>query len=666
MNSRLPSWRVLSALLSLTACAEPQGSDGYAGARYQDRPSLPSLATQRGALQVCADGPTTFGIDVSRWQSTIDWAQVASDGVRYAIIRVSNGTSALDQEFVANWTNARDAGILRGSYQYFRPGQDPIAQAEHFVSALREQGDVGELPPVIDVEETDDEPPAVVRAGVRAWIDYVQAELNVRPMIYSGRYFWGPNVCGGDLSVCESFAEYPLWHPQYGTNPVDPPQNADSRSCPNISDTWARWDFWQYGSQGRIEGIGEGRTNVDMNVFNGDYEALLAFAAANGGGMWEPPGVWEGRPRGQSFPLASEDPISLCVGERLAGEIYVDNEGNRPWGPEVVLAPTPRDQASSLASPSWRSSTRVGPATSVVAPGERGTFAFVIEPQQEGLMSQTFNLVAEGVDEGADLWFSDSGGPHDEYLQLRVEARSCESLYEGELQRYSCEGVEGWAWDSLVPGRYPRVQLRVAQAGQIFTAVGVADLSAEPDCEQAECSHRFSIPWPEGVDPSQVSAQDLSVEVQGEGGRAYPLSNGSLTGSCGAEGGAEGGAEAGAAGAEAGQMSGGSEPREAGEQGGGQAGAELSAGSSEGGATLAGAPAGGAPSDGGALGGEELAGTSGAELRSRSSGDEGCEQGSRRASPLSALASLALLLGLLSPRSPLGAHGCGAQRPPRP
>ena len=43
--------------------------------------------------RVCADGATTKGIDVSKWQGTIDWGKVKTAGYAYAFIRVSDGAN---------------------------------------------------------------------------------------------------------------------------------------------------------------------------------------------------------------------------------------------------------------------------------------------------------------------------------------------------------------------------------------------------------------------------------------------------------------------------------------------------------------------------------------------------------------------------------------------
>ncbi len=322
--------RCAALILSLTwlGCSAPPPARAPASAS----PPTSSLEVQRQALEVCADGPTVFGIDVSKWQGDIDWDRVAAAGVRYAFIRVSDGLRHVDQKFERNWAEARRVGILRGVYQYFRPNQDPTDQASFVVDSLRDNGGVGELPPVIDVEADEDRDPADIEAAVGEWIEHVQDELTVAPMIYSGFYFWRDHVGGVD-----TFSHLPLWHPQYTAAP-----------CPRIADAWDDWAFWQYTSSGRVDGIAG---NVDLNLFNGDEEALGAPPSPPDGGP-NPGPAYKGRPLGQSFALASEPPIELCVGHSLAGHMRVRNEGTEGWGDSVRLAPTPRDVASPLTADS--------------------------------------------------------------------------------------------------------------------------------------------------------------------------------------------------------------------------------------------------------------------------------------------------------------------------
>lgn len=207
---------------------------------------------------VCATGPTVKGMDVSYYEPTIDWAAVKRAGIDFAFIRATDGTGFVDPRFREYWAAARQHGILRGAYQFFRPAQDPIAQADLLLAQI---GTIepGDLPPVIDVEVNGGLEPAQVTASVRAWIDRVQPKIGRPPIIYAGLYSWH------DLTGSADMTQSPLWVAQYTTRP-----------CPNIPLPWQRWTFWQYASTGSVDGI-PGMT-LDVNVFDGTHDDLVAFA----------------------------------------------------------------------------------------------------------------------------------------------------------------------------------------------------------------------------------------------------------------------------------------------------------------------------------------------------------------------------------------------------
>jgi len=210
-----------------------------------------------GELVVCGDGPTVEGIDVSSWQGEIDWGGVARAGIRYAIVRISDGTYR-DRYFAANWEGARGAGLIRGAYQFFEPDVDPDVQADIVIAAVGRLGP-GDLPVTIDVEAPS--PGVSARdytARIHRWVDRVTAGTGRAPIVYTGRYYWDPYVASSD------FAGLPLWHAQY-----------TSAACPNINDRWSDWAFWQYTSTGSVAGIGG---NVDRDRWNGTYEQLQSLA----------------------------------------------------------------------------------------------------------------------------------------------------------------------------------------------------------------------------------------------------------------------------------------------------------------------------------------------------------------------------------------------------
>ncbi len=205
---------------------------------------------------VCGGDDVVIGIDVSQYQSDIDWDALAASGeVEFAYIRVGNGLGT-DTKFARNWPAARRVGIKRGAYQYFRPGMDALEEAQHYLAVINESGGylADDLPPMIDVETTDDQSSATIVEAVRIWVEYIEQETGMRPVIYTGSYFWDDSV-GSD-----AFSDYHVWTAHYTDAP-----------CPLTSSSWARWTIWQFTSTGRVTGI-EG--NVDINRFDGTREEL--------------------------------------------------------------------------------------------------------------------------------------------------------------------------------------------------------------------------------------------------------------------------------------------------------------------------------------------------------------------------------------------------------
>ncbi|HSQ65360.1 MAG TPA: GH25 family lysozyme [Polyangiaceae bacterium] len=207
---------------------------------------------------MCATGATVKGIDVSKYQGTIDWSKVAAAGIKFGFARVSDGTQYPDSFFAANWKNMKAQGLVRGVYQFFRASQDPIAQADLLLTDVTNAGGFvpGDLPPVIDVETADGQTDTTVRARMQAWLDHIQSAIGRKPIIYSGP--------SHSAMLGNGFTSYPLWVPNWGV------------SCPNLTSSWTTWTFWQDSDQGSVSGVAGA---VDTDLFNGSLSELQAFAS---------------------------------------------------------------------------------------------------------------------------------------------------------------------------------------------------------------------------------------------------------------------------------------------------------------------------------------------------------------------------------------------------
>ena len=82
----------------------------------------------------------TFGIDVSKYQSNINWEQVKTAGVKFVIIRIGyrgygSGALVLDPMFEEHFTNVKNAGLKVGVYFFSQATTEEEAKDEVLVRA---------------------------------------------------------------------------------------------------------------------------------------------------------------------------------------------------------------------------------------------------------------------------------------------------------------------------------------------------------------------------------------------------------------------------------------------------------------------------------------------------------------------------------------------------
>jgi lysozyme len=203
------------------------------------------------------DSYEIHGIDVSRFQSYIDWPSVKEMKVRdvkigFAFIKATEGLGNVDKQFKRNWKKAAEAGVTRGAYHFFLPTKSGKVQAQNFISTVKLES--GDLPPVLDIEQLYGVQPEKMRKEVQDWLTIVEDYYGVKPIVYTYVNFYSRFLTG-------DFDNYPLWAAHYL-----------EKDRPKINRSWI---FWQHSEKGRVNGI---RQPVDFNVFNGDssdFEKLL-------------------------------------------------------------------------------------------------------------------------------------------------------------------------------------------------------------------------------------------------------------------------------------------------------------------------------------------------------------------------------------------------------
>ena len=196
---------------------------------------------------------SVFGIDISQYQAVIDWDKLKKEeSPSFVIIRATAGKDKKDNKFDFNWKSAKQKGILRGAYHYYRPDENSTEQALFFIKTVKiEEGD---LPPVLDIEKYSRvQSLPSLKSGLLNWLTIVEEHYSVTPILYTFNKFYISTIVHD-----QRFEQYPLWIAWYNIK-GDP-----NAIAPN-------WIFWQFSDKGRIKGI-EG--DVDVNVFNGKIKDL--------------------------------------------------------------------------------------------------------------------------------------------------------------------------------------------------------------------------------------------------------------------------------------------------------------------------------------------------------------------------------------------------------
>lgn len=194
-------------------------------------------------------GSGTMGIDVSKWNGSIDWNAVKNSGVSYVIIRCgyrgsSQGSLIDDPTFETNIKGATAADLKVGVY-FFTQAIDEVEAVEEASMVLdRIKGYKISYPIFLDVEPSGgraDSISADTRTAVcKAFCETIQ-NAGYTAGVYANKTWLTSKINVSSLSA------YKIWLAQYAAAPT----------------YTGRYDMWQYKSTGKVSGISG---SVDMNI----------------------------------------------------------------------------------------------------------------------------------------------------------------------------------------------------------------------------------------------------------------------------------------------------------------------------------------------------------------------------------------------------------------
>ena len=189
-------------------------------------------------------GEVAYGIDVSKYQGTINWQQVKASGVKFAMIRVGTTKKGLDEQFINNINGANAAGIRTGIYIYSYATTPEAAAAEANQVLAWIAPYTVTFPIAIDIEDSSQK--GLSAGQLQAIADTFCGIINANgyeAMVYASRnWFMGrmPSVSSAK------------WVAQYAT------------ACDYPGD----YAMWQSSSHGSVAGV---PSRVDVNHLYVDY-----------------------------------------------------------------------------------------------------------------------------------------------------------------------------------------------------------------------------------------------------------------------------------------------------------------------------------------------------------------------------------------------------------
>lgn len=241
-----------------------------------------NMSNQNGAnvdiSQVVDKAPTneteelTLGIDVARYQGTIDWKKVAESGVDFAMIRVGyrelvTGKIVADTNAKYNMQEATKYGIKIGAYFFSTAiSKEEAIEEANWVADYIAKYQIT-YPVVYNCEGYEDSENRQYALTKTQRTDMAIAFLDrIKERGYTPMFYASKNEMEGDAKweVSRLQDKYKIWVAQYPGVPY--PDTAKSSYS-------GKHDMWQYTNNGTVPGISK---PVDMNV------AYFGFKEAQG------------------------------------------------------------------------------------------------------------------------------------------------------------------------------------------------------------------------------------------------------------------------------------------------------------------------------------------------------------------------------------------------
>ncbi|WP_295118600.1 GH25 family lysozyme [uncultured Leifsonia sp.] len=204
------------------------------------------------------------GVDVSSYQGRIDWPVLSRQGIDFAIIKATEGSSDQDERFAANWRDARASGLVVGAYHFLSFDSSAERQAANIFRTVPVVA--GTAPLTVDVELYGaylSHPPSRerVRSILDPLLDAIEKHYGRPAILYATSTAY-------HRYLADAYPDNPIWYRSVALPPLLP----DGR----------HWTFWQYSDRERLAGYDGEEAFIDMDAFGGSRQALETLLQPTG------------------------------------------------------------------------------------------------------------------------------------------------------------------------------------------------------------------------------------------------------------------------------------------------------------------------------------------------------------------------------------------------
>lgn len=331
------------------------------------------------------DCTVRHGIDVSKWQTNVNWQAAKAAGVEFAFIRVGNrgygdsGVISYDGYYKKNMEGALAAGIEVGIYFFSQAitEEEAVEEAQYILDRIEDY--TVTMPLVMDYEYSPSSTTgrlAEAKLSKREATDICMAfcetieAAGYTPMLYAN-----VSMLNNSLNADEISAKYPIWLARYNTN----------------AGYNGMYTFWQYSSSPVVTwvntslatGVGSG-AKVDCNFWY--YKESDPFLT--GAGKSTPAPVASQTPGESASPDTTAAPISLSDCKLSGVQAKYTYTGKK-----IKVEPTLKYKKQALEvqedyTITYQNNKKVGTATLVIK--GKGDYS--------GTIKKTFKIVPEAPD----------------------------------------------------------------------------------------------------------------------------------------------------------------------------------------------------------------------------------------------------------------------------